>query len=186
MCNRLWIEARLLIIRCLSSVEGRLGLMASLEPCVDGCVVALVRGMECLPYHRALRVRHELTVILEEEPLNGLANHSSRTPKIRHRRRKSVAGSRRRTPWQNGSARLLRYCCETLCESIARLVTDAPAMTDPQAEAPAGSGPGTQRKTAPCRQVTVSPCQQSVEDPFENPVTPVPGMNDNESTGCLP
>ena len=82
-----------------------------------------------------------------------------------------------------GFARLLRDCCETFCESIARLVTDAPAMTDPEAEAPTGRKPGGRWTAAPCGQVNMSPCQQSVENPFENPFKPAIAMHDNGSTG---
>lgn len=39
------------------------------------------------------------------------------------------------------------------------------------------------RDMASCREVTASPCQQSVTNPVENPVMPAFESNDIESTG---
>lgn len=170
----------------VSSVDGHSGSLAALEAWVDGSVAALVREMDCFSCHQALRVRHEPTAILGKEPLNGLPNHPPTAPKSPQRRRKPDAGSRRRTPSQNGSAngsgRLLGYRCQT----VARPVTDTPVMTDPQAEAQVGSRPGTQQRTAPCRQPTRPPCQQTFGNPFDNPVTPATTRHDNEPKGCRP
>lgn len=191
LCNRLYEIGRLLrwvlIIRFLSSVDGRLGSMASLEACADGLVLALVGEMEPLSSHRALRIRHALRAILGDDPSQPSRKTSrKRTEDPTAAAGKQLAGRGNESPGRGGMQSVLRDCCETFCESIERLVTDAPAMTDPETEVPTDSEPGTKRKTAPCREVNMSPCQQSVIHPFKNPFKPAIPECDNETTGCLP
>src|SRR3990170_7605089 len=76
--------------------------------------------MSCFPNHRALRVRHEPTAILDDDPLNGLANHSC----------KASANTEEPTPPPENSCRveetnpLAERVCKRFCETVARLLRD--------------------------------------------------------------